>query len=258
MFFGLKVFSFHVPKQNFIVELVWSLIFIFLVHAHPWQWGTKGVKAVGICAERQCRRQEVWHLKDGQEALWDALCSECDRWQQPLCRNKCWQAGMEELELPTLLCFFSSNTLIKMSWVYILQIQIPGLHPDLPFLHEPPGLQKSLGQAGMQWAAKQTKCSLGALASKAELVWLSWLELWPLTSGVIIPVLIQRLLQMRTHGLVFLQSPWEQHGVAIRTWPDAWAGFSEDSPPFLHPHSPLPPPRFWSTTNSPKNGWERP
>lgn len=42
---------------------------------------------------------------------------------------------------------------------------------------------------------------------------------------------------MHMHGLVLLQSPWEQRGVAITTWPDAWAGFSEESRPFppLHP-----------------------
>lgn len=48
--------------------------------------------------------------------------------------------------------------------------------------------------------------SLGALASKAELRWLSRSELWPFTPGVIILVLVQWLLQMRPHGLVLLQS----------------------------------------------------
>lgn len=40
---------------------------------------------------------------------------------------------------------------------------------------------------------------------------------------------------MHMHGLVLLQSPWEQHGVAITTWPDAWAGFSEDCCPLPRP-----------------------
>lgn len=72
-----------------------------------------------------------------------------------------------------------------------------------------PNCETAFLQAEIQWAVKQTKCSLGTLASKAEVRWLSRLELWPFTSGLIILVLIPWLLQMHKHGLVLLQSPSE-------------------------------------------------
>lgn len=103
---------------------------------------------------------------------------------------------MEETEGNRSLRFLSS-TWIEMSRGAHCKPRFLGSAQTSPFLHEP------------HHAVKQTKRSLGTLASKAEVRWLSRLELWPFTSGLIILVLIPWLLQMHKHGLVLLQSPSE-------------------------------------------------
>lgn len=78
-----------------------------------------------------------------------------------------------------------------------------------PFYRSPHWSAKESLAGWNAMSSKANQWSCGALASQAEPRWLSRLQPWPLLSGVIILVLIQWLLQMRTHGLVLLQSPSE-------------------------------------------------
>lgn len=87
---------------------------------------------------------------------------------------------------------------------------------------------------------------LGSPASKAELRWLSRLELWPFTSGVIILVLIQWLLQMHMQELVPLQGPAGHN----TEWLSQFGWIHRQV--FLRKASP----RSLLTTRSQKFGWE--
>ena len=145
-----------------------------------------------------------------------------------------------------------------MSWSTYYKFRFLLLHPDLPFLQEPPLSAKESLAGWNAMGSKANQWSCRALASQAEPRWLSRLEPWPLLSGVIILVLIQWLLQMRTHGLVLLQSPSEN----ITEWlPQLGAIHGQVFPQKASPRSWLtagfgwgqtPTKKSWSTLNSVK------
>lgn len=173
------------------------MVFIFLVHAHPWQLGTKGSEG-------------CWHLCI--KTQWKTGSSTPEGPRSPLgpCVLNVTDPNSlsahinvdrfvhRRLSYP-LFCI-SSKVTSESRWagVPITNLDSWVSPRPAPFYMSP---HRSANEPD------RLECSLGALASKAELRWLSRSELWPFTPGVVILVLIQRLLQMRLHGLVLLLSP---------------------------------------------------